>query len=945
MRQLTPIIIMAFCAIMAHPAQAEKVKEKKKGATIQLYGEVYDSFTKGAVKAFVTLMNTDSTVVDTVTCYTREMRTYSYFDFEVPREEKTYIIKAVAEGYEDTYTNYELTQLNRNRYKDIPTILMKKKQEEDVYKDLMLDGVVVKGTRIQVAYKGDTIIYDASAFKLPEGSMLDGLIRQLPGAELKDNGDIYINGEKIDYLTLNGKDFFKNDNKVMLENLPYFTVKNLKVFHKDTKKSEMLGKQVEEQEYVMDVTLKREYARGYLANGEVGAGTDNRYMAKIFGMFYTDHTNVTTYGNFNNVNENRTPGSDGEWDPKKVQNGVLVTKRVGVNINTEDKNRRIKDNASVALTWSDSNNETETFSETFSDNGSIFGNSWSKSKNKNFNLNISNSIQVDKANLYIYNYLYHSNNKGKGESEDSTYTTTLTNRNQYIGRNKRKFLTFYQYVSWSQPLKSGDYVYLSFNGQYQNSKPVDAFDRNSTFYAETGTIDMRNRYIDNQQNSYDFSPQLGYSLQLPKDFMLEALYMYKQNYESRHNERLNLERLTESEDQELGWLPSLREDIDKAFDSNNSYRYTNLTYSHVPQLYLRKYTKTMGFYVELPLFFNTERMNYHGHELDTVARRSYVTFEPAISFRTRGKTQRPVLLEFRTRMTAPSFSTLMPLNDTSNPLSLRLNNPNLKTSAEHHLKTRFTFKNDSIGSNLYIGFEMWLKTKEVGTRTTYNPTTGVYTRMNDNVDGNWTTFINSGWQRPLDANKRFRIDLYGKAEYVRNVDFAAITTQPMADGENLLQESPLSKVDNVNLIAHSKLTYKLGDFSAGVNAKITSRHTRGQLDIVRSIDANDFQYGMNATYTVPLLKLTLATDLTMFSRRGYESEVMNTDELIWNAQLSRSFCKGALTAKLLAYDLLQNLSSTRYSINAQGRTETWYNYIPRYVMFSLAYKFSKKPKK
>ncbi|MDE6807909.1 MAG: hypothetical protein K2I98_05570, partial [Prevotella sp.] len=403
MRQLTTIIIMAFCAIMAHPVQAEKVKEKKKGATIQLYGEVYDSFTKGAVKAFVTLMNTDSTVVDTVTCYTREMRTYSYFDFEVPREEKTYIIKAVAEGYEDTYTNYELTQLNRNRYKDIPTILMKKKQEEGIYKDLMLDGVVVKGTRIQVAYKGDTIIYDASAFKLPEGSMLDGLIRQLPGAELKDNGDIYINGEKIDYLTLNGKDFFKNDNKVMLENLPYFTVKNLKVFHKDTKKSEMLGKQVEEQEYVMDVTLKREYARGYLANGEVGTGTDNRYMAKIFGMFYTDHTNVSTYGNLNNVNETRTPGSDGEWDPKKVQNGVLITKQVGMNINTEDKNRRIKDNASVALKWSDSNNETETFSETFSDNGSIFGNSWSKSRNKNFALNITNSIQIDKANLYIYN--------------------------------------------------------------------------------------------------------------------------------------------------------------------------------------------------------------------------------------------------------------------------------------------------------------------------------------------------------------------------------------------------------------------------------------------------------------------------------------------------------------------------------------------------------------
>lgn len=943
MRQLATIIIMAFCAIMAHPAHAEQTKEKKKG-TITIGGEVYDSFTIGKIKAFITLMDTDSTVVDTMTCHAWERGTYSWYQFDVPREEKTYIVKAVADGYEDTYLNYELNELKRHRYKELPRMLMKKKQE-DVYKDVMLDGVVVKGTRIQVAYKGDTIVYDASAFKLPEGSMLDGLIRQLPGAELKDNGDIYINGEKIDYLTLNGKDFFKNDNKVMLENLPYFTVKDLKVFHKDTKMSEMLGKQMEEKEFVMDVTLKREYSRGYIANAEVGAGTDDRYAAKLFGMFYNDHTRVSAYGNINNVNENRTPGSDGEWNPQKVQNGVLTTKQAGVNINTEDKNKRVTDNADIRLEWRDSDNESETFRETFSDNGSIFGNSWSKRRSKNFSFNVSNNIQVDKINLYIYNSLYHSNYKSKNESGDSTYTTTLTNRGNDISNNKNKYITLYQYVSWSKPLNSGDYLNISVNANYNNTKPSDSFYKNRTYYAGTGATDVRNRYTDNHNSNYYYAPRMVYYLSLPNDFMLGTTYEYRKRYESKHNERMNLERLTESEEYDLGWLPSLREDIDKAFDRDNSYRYTSTTNSHTPAIYLQRYNKNSGFHLSLPLSFNTEKMNYHGNQLDTVARRSYVTFSPYITFRTRGKTQRPVLLEYRTRVTTPGFSTLMPLNDTSNPLSLYLNNPDIKSSMEHHLKTRFTFRNDSIGSNLYIGFETRLMTKEVGTRTTYNPNTGAYTRMNDNVDGNWTAFINSGWQRPLDANKRFRIDLYGKAEYVRSVDFATITTQPTTEGDNLLQESPLSKVDNVNLIARTKLTYKLGDFSAGVNAKITSRHTRGHLDIVRSIDANDFQYGMNATYTIPLVKLTITTDLTMFSRRGYESSVMNTDELIWNAQLSRTFCKGALTAKLLAYDLLQNLSSTRYSINAQGRTETWYNYIPRYVMCSLAYKFNRKPKK
>ena len=188
------------------------------------------------------------------------------------------------------------------------------------------------------------------------------------------------------------------------------------------------------------------------------------------------------------------------------------------------------------------------------------------------------------------------------------------------------------------------------------------------------------------------------------------------------------------------------------------------------------------------------------------------------------------------------------------------------------------------------------------------------------------------------------MDLYGKAEYQRSVDFATVTASSESENVPTIMESPLSKVDNVNLIASAKFTYKLGNLSTGINGKITSRHTRGNLDIVKSIDANDIQYGCNATYTIPLLLLTVATDMTMYSRRGYESNMMNTDELVWNVQMSRSFLKGTLTAKLQAYDLLQNINSRRYAVNAQGRTETWYNYIPRYFMFSLAYRFSQKPK-
>jgi hypothetical protein len=77
----------------------------------------------------------------------------------------------------------------------------------------------------------------------------------------------------------------------------------------------------------------------------------------------------------------------------------------------------------------------------------------------------------------------------------------------------------------------------------------------------------------------------------------------------------------------------------------------------------------------------------------------------------------------------------------------------------------------------------------------------------------------------------------------------------------------------------------------------------------------------------------------MFSKRGYYSELMNTDDLVWNAELSRSFLKDKLTLKLQAFDLLHQLSKVQYSVNAQGRTEIWNNCIPRYLMMTIGYRF------
>ena len=83
----------------------------------------------------------------------------------------------------------------------------------------------------------------------------------------------------------------------------------------------------------------------------------------------------------------------------------------------------------------------------------------------------------------------------------------------------------------------------------------------------------------------------------------------------------------------------------------------------------------------------------------------------------------------------------------------------------------------------------------------------------------------------------------------------------------------------------------------------------------------------------------------MVARRGYQQDEMNTTDWVWNAELIRSFIHGKLLAKLKAFDIMHELSSTSYAVNAQGRTETWHNSIPRYLMFSLSWKFNISPKK
>ena len=162
----------------------------------------------------------------------------------------------------------------------------------------------IVASKVMFYYRGDTIVYNADAFQLAEGSMLDALVKQLPGVELREGGRIYHDGKFVQNLLLNGKDFFRGKQGLLLENLPSYTVKEIKVYNKYGRQSELLGENLDfDKEYVMDVQLKHEYNIGWLTNAQAGAGTSDRYLARLFAMRHTDHSRITFIGNMNNLND------------------------------------------------------------------------------------------------------------------------------------------------------------------------------------------------------------------------------------------------------------------------------------------------------------------------------------------------------------------------------------------------------------------------------------------------------------------------------------------------------------------------------------------------------------------------------------------------------------------------------------------------------------------
>lgn len=892
-------------------------------------------------QARITLLTADSVVVqDSIPVNLQKgkkgrLGTANFF-IKLPKKTCTYILRARLNGYTDDYRTFT-SDSTADHIEGLDPLELRRVFETK------LGEATVTATKLKMYYKGDTLVYDASAFQMPDGSMLDDLLHQMPGVTMNDAGEIFVNGRKVDELLLGSRSFFGGNSKVLLENLPYYTVKNIKVYDKENELYVGTKKGEENKRHVMDINLKDEYRNGYIGNVEAAGGTRERRLGRAFLLGFTDRLRFTLLANANNVNEKRHIGETGQWKPENMPLSILTTKSVAAEMDYESEKGLVKENFMVNFTTSKNRGETRQRSELFLDGTTPYSTFVSSNTTRQSLLEAKNSLILNmQSKVYITNDLAFEYKKYKGNSETLTedFLDRLNTRVKSSAFNEghKYSVTAGGHISprndkspW-RPF----FVFYGFSHTDERNEAARGFVTEQFITPDTQEQYNANDFHHRKTNG---SFHLIYSKSLGKGafFEIQDNQIVERSY--KHDVLYHPEELT---------LPSQLDAIKAVTDPKNSYESDLVWWHNRPNVSLSWGKQTQGElwkfnYLHLQLFLRNcikwERLNYERNLTTQRKKRLSYSLNPRFSFKYAPTKKEGEFLELIAAhyYSPASILDMLDYRDDATPQVVKLGNPYLKGDATTKVELKFSdHVSKRKGQNYNLTGVFHYYHRQVAQSVMFNPANSQYTYQPKNVKGAYKAEAHFNFTRFIDKRQRWSWKTSLDAEYNHAIDHV------IQDGA---AESAPNAVNTTTLHDGIWLQYLHKDFSVRATGDFRWRHSEGRMRDFSTLDAFDYQYGASARYTLPVIKTTLSVDGNMYSRRGYGSTSLNTDDFVLNASLSQPFLKGKIIASIEAFDILHQLSSTQYTVNAQGRTETWNRTLPNYVMLHVAYHFNKNPKR
>lgn len=901
-----------------------------------------------------------------------------------------YILRLNAEGYLTKDVSFNVPKMyKRERHIELPPTYMRRKPKEKEYD---LKEIVVTATKLKFCMKGDTLVYDADAFSLAEGSMIDVLIKKLPGVEMNKNGEIFLNGRKIETLLLNGKDFFDKNREFMLENMPAYLVKNIQSYERTPEDKKGTNQErTAPKELVMDIKLKRDYNQGWVAVAEGGSGVsykkdyngdlNDTFLGRFFALNYSDRLKIAAFFNANNMNNERSPGEGGEWSPLSQSQGIIESYTSGMNYSIQ-KNENSKYNGSLNVSYKERYDSNHTSGETFLDRGNIHDCSFMNSSSYNLALTTNNNITFRKHKSGWYKQVYfnirpyfcyarwnrnlHSasaagnvdlpSQLGKAwldsiSTPNSGHILKKYATNHVISTAKDKGNWTDVHIpgtfTWTPP--HNDYYDINVEYDYQYIKSSESgFEHYFLNHINSAASDcFQNKYTPtyNQTNRAYIKPRIFFFTDRnhKHGFGIHDAISFNQQKSNRLLYLLDrIEGWGNMGGKAIGTLPSTEEMV-HSLDADNSIKSNTRILSNSPRLtyqFFNRNDSVMYYWVAgIGIETRHEQMDYwQGAQADTAVTRVSNLLSISVSYNYMiEKRGRRISAACNMYTVAPPMASMLDVKNTSNPLYITHGNPNLRNTRHYSLessyqdKFRRTFFNVSLKANM---------TRDaIASGILYNKQTGVRNMTPDNINGNWSYNIATGVDMPICRTEKLRLKDNLSYEFNRSVDLIGTT-----DGKDCIpapRSVVCSRYVNNGLELYLRPNSTM-EFSIKGNLHYQNSIGKHKSDI--SVNVLDFDYGVITQVELPW-NLQISTDLTMYSRRGYSDTSINKNELVWNARATKKMLKGNLLLQLDGFDIFRSLSNIRRTINAQGRTETFYNVIPSYCIFHVTWRFKKSPKR
>ncbi len=935
MKSLPSLILLTLLASASLQATAQNLK---------IIGTVLDSAAQSPVAGAYVSVTGPGDAAKPVYTTTGLNGTFEFTDLKPQK----YLLKVSYLSFKDLQQTVELTEGTFN----LGNLFLTEAAQD-------LKEVKVVGQIQQSQMKGDTTQFNAAAFKTNPDANVEDLIQKMPGISVV-NGEVQAQGEKVQRVLVDGKQFFGDDATLALKNLPAEIVDKIEVFDRQSDQAQLTGFDDGNAQKTINVVTRSDRNAGKFGKAFAGFGSDERYMAggnlNIFGK----EKRISIIGLSNNINQQNFAsqdlagalggaggsrggrggggsrggggGSAGNFLVGQ-QSGITSTSAFGLNY-TDKWGEKLEVTGSYFFNRSGNSNLQLTNRETFLNNstGNQFYNETNNYANTNLNhrinfrfeytLNKNNSIifspsvnwQDNQATTLRIGATSLANGTLLNETSNDKYThsNALSSNSSLLWRHKfgKAGRTLSVNLSGNVNNRSGDGTLYALNQYYTNSRnPSDTIDQQS--YSNSDNI--------------RFGGNINYTEPLSKFVQMQLEYNVSLSNSNSKNETYDFVNTEERY---------------ASLDTLLSNTFENQYLTQRAGLSLRANKKLVSGAVGVDFQsagLYSQQLFPRKNEVD----QTFLNLLPNAYFMYRASASKNLRLFYRSSTNEPSITQLQNVVNNSNPLFLTAGNPNLKQEYAHRVSARYSASDSKLGRNffLYSSLNYTLNSISNSTFVAQRPTTlpngvvlqqGAQLTSPVNLDGNWSirTFANYG--SPIKAIKT-NLNLNTGVNYSRlpgliNEQINVSTNYALSQG----------------IVLSSNISTKL-DFTLAFN---------GNYNIVR----NSLQPNLNSNYfsqqTSARLNwifgkgFVLQTDLTNQSYRGLGAG-FNQNFTLWNASFGKKFLKdnkGEL--KLTVFDILAQNNSINRNVTETYLEDVTSRVLTQYAMLTFTYtlrNFGKAP--